>query len=146
MYSIDKKVFLYSFSMLVCSILFITFWVLSAQLIIKTNWFTASSSNYFNEIAYGIIILFCGSFFTFVYIIYEILTLRFIVKNKKEIKIKKYKLYFYLLIVNFFFTILTSLILFVFSGKYYFKHLLKESEVINKKIEELKNKKKEKKV
>ena len=127
MHLIDKKIFLYSFLMLVSSILFIVFWFFSAEYIIKTEWFTKSNI-VFNELSSGIIVIFCAIFFSLIYIFYEII-------------ISKFKLYLNLLIANFIFTALTSFILFIISGKYYLSHLFKESEIINKKIEELKNKK-----
>ncbi|MBD5446030.1 MAG: hypothetical protein HDR31_01790 [Mycoplasma sp.] len=139
MHLIDKKIFLYSFLMLVSSILFIVFWFFSAEYIIKTEWFTKSNI-VFNELSSGIIVIFCAIFFSLIYIFYEIIILKFLIKKKKEIE-SKFKLYLNLLIANFIFTALTSFILFIISGKYYLSHLFKESEIINKKIEELKNKK-----
>lgn len=143
MHLIDKKVFIYSFLMLVCSILFIVFWSFSAQIIIQTNWFRANNIA-FNELSSGIIVIICGIVFSLIYIMYEIIIFRFVVKKKNEMDIKRYKLYFCLLVENIFFTALTSLILFIISGKYFMDYLFKESNVINKKIEELKKKKSKK--
>lgn len=145
MHIVDKKFFLYSFLMLLSSILFIVFWCFSAQYIIQTNWFTEKNNIPFDELSSGIIVIFCGAFFTFIYVICEIIILKFLLKNKSIIELKRFNLYFYMLIANFFFTALTSLIIFIISGTYYFKYLFKESGVIHKKIEEFK-KKKEKKV
>lgn len=143
MHLIDKKVFIYSFLMLVCSILFIVFWSFSAQIIIQTNWFRDNNIA-FNELSSGIIVIICGIVFSLIYIMYEIIIFRFVVKKKNEMDIKRYKLYFCLLVENIFFTALTSLILFIISGKYFMDYLFKESNVINKKIEELKKKKSKK--
>lgn len=143
MHLIDKRVFLYSFLMLVSSVLFIVFWGFSAQIIIQTNWFTNNGIP-FDDLSSGIIVLICGSVFTLIYIMYEIIILRYVIKKKNEMEKERFKLYYYLLIASVFFTAFTSLILFIIAGRYYIKYLLKESNVINKKIEELKKKKNKK--
>lgn len=144
MYLVDKKNCLYSFLMMVSSILFIVFWYFAISYFANKEYITNIGID-FQKFASFLIVAICGGFFTLFYIYCEINLLRFLIKSKKEHELnKRYWWYFYLVVASYFLTALTSFVLFVISTKFLLQTLIKDSPEFNSKLEMIKKRKQEK--